>query len=142
MKTTSKTNLARPVRVAAVTVDPSGAAFGPRTEQRYEFIWIMDGDAVVDFDRMRFRAEAGSVMLRRPGVTDHYQWSQHQRTVHAYIHFDLEPALAAEFDWAAVPVKRVMPPNDIVRPLIGYIVGLDSQPEPARRSRWPRGARR
>jgi AraC family transcriptional regulator len=132
MKTLPKTDAKQPVRVAAVTVDPPGAAFGPRTEQCYEFIWIMDGDAVVDFGGQKFRAEAGSVLLRRPGVTDHYQWSQRQRTVHAYIHFELDPALAAEFDWAEVPAKRVMPPNDIVRPLIGYVVSLDSQPEPTR----------
>jgi AraC family transcriptional regulator len=132
MKHPPKTNPARPVRVAAVTVDAPGATFGPRTEQRYEFIWIMDGEAVIDFGSLRFQAEAGAVMLRQPGVTDHYQWSPRQRTAHAYIHFELDPALAAEFDWATVPVKRVMPPNDIVRPLIGYIVSQDSQPEPLR----------
>jgi AraC-like DNA-binding protein len=132
MKTTPKNSAKQPVQVAAVTVDPPGASFGPRTEADHEFIWIMDGEATVDFDRNRFRAEAGTVLLRRPGVTDHYQWSQHQRTAHAYIHFELDPALAAEFDWAAVPHRRLMPPNDIVRPLIGYIVSLDSQPEPAR----------
>jgi AraC-like DNA-binding protein len=118
--------------VAAVTVDPPGASFGPRTEQCYEFIWIMEGEATVDFDRQKFHAEAGTVLLRRPGVTDHYQWSPRQRTVHAYVHFELDLALAAEVDWAAVPFKRLMPPNDIVRPLIGYIVSLDSQPEPVR----------
>jgi AraC-like DNA-binding protein len=121
-----------PVHVAAVTVEPPGASFGPRTAQCHEFIWIMEGDAVIDFDRQKFRAEAGTVLLRMPGVTDHYQWSQRLRTAHAYIHFNLDPALAAEFDWATVPFQRVLPPNDIVRPLIGYIVSLDTQPEPAR----------
>ena len=65
MKALSKTTVKQPVRVAAVTVDPPGATFGPRTEQRYEFIWIMDGEAIVDFGSQRFRAEAGAVLLRR-----------------------------------------------------------------------------
>jgi AraC-like DNA-binding protein len=132
MNTLQKTPSQGTVRVAAVTVDPPGAVSGPGTEGHCAFIWIMDGDAVVDFDRQRFRAEAGTVLLRPAGVCDRYHWSPRQRTAHAYIHFDLDPELAAEFDWAAVPFKQVMPANDIVRPLIGYIVSLDSQPEPTR----------
>jgi AraC-like DNA-binding protein len=118
------------VKTAAITVDRPGATYGPRTMVHYEFIWIMDGEATIHFGRQKIHARSGTVLLRQPGVRDYYQWSTKSRTTHAYIHFDLDRRREAEFSWPSVPTHRVVPEYDILRPLMGFIVGLGALPEP------------
>jgi AraC-like DNA-binding protein len=93
--------------------------------QDYEFIWILEGSAVIHFGRNKIYAKAGTVLLRRPGVTDYYEWSTLQRTVHAYIHFQLDKDRVDHLTKLKVPTVRVMPPNDIIRPLFGYLLNLE-----------------
>src|SRR5579872_4621922 len=83
------------VLVSGITVDPPGATYGPRVKKNNEFIWVMEGEVTAYFDRQVIKAEAGSVLLRRAGVKDYYEWSPKHRTVHAYIHFDLDPSRKA-----------------------------------------------
>jgi len=120
------------VLISGITIDPPGATYGPRIQNHYEFIWIMEGEATAYLDRQVIRAEAGCVLLRRPGVKDYYEWSSKRRTVHAYIHFDLDPKRRALLSKSSVPLFRNMPPNDILRPLFGYLLSLDEKREPLR----------
>jgi AraC-like DNA-binding protein len=116
--------------VSGITVDPPGTNFGPRKIYHYEFIWIMEGEAVITFDQQVIKAQEGTVLLRRSGVKDYYEWSPTKHTVHAYVHFDLDPPRRALASKVWVPSFRVLPPNDIFRPLFGYLLGLEEKKEP------------
>ncbi len=120
------------VLVTGITIDPPGATFGPRVQRNYEFIWVMEGEATVYFDNKVIKAEAGTVLLRRPGVKDYYEWSPKHRTVHAYIHFDTDPQHQKILSRSSVPSFRKLPPNDVLRPLLGYLLELDGLKEPNR----------
>jgi AraC family transcriptional regulator len=116
--------------VAGITVDPPGTNFGPRQLFHYEFVWIMEGEATVTFDKQVIKAPEGSVLLRRSGVADYYEWSTTKHTVHAYVHFDLDPKRRAMVSKNWIPSSRILPPNDIFRPLFGYLLGLEEKKEP------------
>jgi AraC family transcriptional regulator len=118
--------------VAGITVDPPGAVFGPRQIYHYEFIWIMEGEATIHFDKQVIRAREGTVLLRRSGVRDYYEWSATKHTIHAYVHFDLDQKRETLVSKVWVPSFRVFPPNDIFRPLFGYLLGLEEKKEPLR----------
>ena len=120
------------VLVAGVTIDPPGATYGPRTRQNYEFIWIMEGEATAQYDRKVIEAGEGTLLLRRAGVSDYYEWSPKRRTVHAYVHFDLDAKRKKILSASSVPSHRLMPPNDILRPLFSYLLNLDAKKEPRR----------
>lgn len=113
--------------VAGITVDPPGATYGPRLLDHYEFIWIMEGDATIHFDKQVIKAPEGTVLLRRSGVKDYYEWSATKHTVHAFVHFDLDPKRRALVSKSWVPSFRVFPPNDIFRPLFGYLLNLEEK---------------
>lgn len=115
-----------------MTIDPAGATYGPRVQNHYEFIWIMEGRAKATYDRDVLPAREGSILFRRPGVKDYYEWAPDQRTVHAFVHFDLEARRRIQAASPAVPALREMPPNDIFRPLFGYLLSLNDLPEPSR----------
>lgn len=115
---------------AGVTVDPPGSTYGPRKQNHYEFIWIIEGEATAYFGRQIIRAEAGTILLRAPDVKDYYEWSPQRRTVHAYIHFDLDPKRRTKISKPGVPFSRAMPPNDVFRPLFSYFLGLNEKAGP------------
>src|SRR5579871_5466277 len=104
-----------------ITIDPPGAVYGPRKLTLYEFVWIMEGEATIHFDRQVIQAKEGMVLFRRAGVQDYYEWSTTRRTVHAYVHFDLNDARRAMIK-NSLPAYRVFEPNDIFRPLFGYLL--------------------
>lgn len=118
------------VLTAGITIDPPGATYGPRLARHYEFIWLMEGEASIHFDKRNIRAETGMVLFRGPGVRDYYEWSARRRTVHAYIHFDLD--LKRRKSLSRVPPVQKLPPNDILRPLFGYLLDLEQRKEPLR----------
>ena len=120
------------VLAAGITVDPPGATYGPRTRRHYEWIWMMEGEARAHFDGEIHLAPPGSVMLREPGVSDYYEWSPGGRTVHAWVHFDLDPARRRQVAKAQLPKVFLLPPNDILRPLLGYLLKLAELKEPQR----------
>jgi AraC family transcriptional regulator len=115
-----------------VTIDPPGATYGPRVQNHYEFIWVMEGEAKATFDRRMMELEEGCILLRRPGVKDYYEWSPRRRTVHAYVHFDLDPQRRSRVSKPFVPAFRKMPPNDILRPLFGFLLQVEGLREPQR----------
>jgi len=116
-----------------VTVYPPGATFGPRRMIDFEFVWIIEGGALVMYDETRIDAPAGTVLLCRPGITDRYDWSNQRKSVHAFFHFDIKPATG----WppqARWPCWRALGPDDILRPLFRYVLRLHAAPEPLRSS--------
>lgn len=115
-----------------VTIDPPGATYGPRVQNHYEIIWMMEGEAKATFDRKTIEVVEGSILLRYPGVKDYYEWSPKRRTVHAYVHFDLDPQRRARLSKPVVPASRKMPPNDILRPLFGFLLQAVGMVEPLR----------
>jgi AraC family transcriptional regulator len=118
--------------MTGVTIDPPGATYGPRVQNNYEFIWLMQGEAKVSFGNKTFAVEEGTILLRKPDVTDYYEWSPKRPTIHAYIHFDLDPQRKAKVSASSTPAFRKMPTNDILRPLFGYLLQLDEFQEPLR----------
>ena len=120
------------VLVTGVTIDPPGATYGPRLKKNHEFIWIMEGEVTATFGRQVIRAGAGTILLRRPKVRDYYEWSPRHRTVHAYVHFDLDAPLASLAAKPSVPSFRKLEPNNILAPLFGYLLEMDGKKEPFR----------
>lgn len=114
------------------TVYPPGSTFGPRRMADYEFVWIIEGNAIAQYDDQRMEAPSGSVLLCRPGMTDRYEWARDSRTIHAFIHFDFKPPRTGWPEIASWPLIRNMPVDDVIRPLFRYVLALYPLPEPSR----------
>jgi AraC family transcriptional regulator len=117
---------------AGVAVYPPGATFGPRKMKDFEFVWIIEGDAVAVYDERRIEAPAGTILLCRPGMTDAYEWARKRPTIHAFFHFDLGPTPG---HWPPVdswPLAHRLAHDDILRPLFRYVLRLHALPEPMR----------
>ncbi|MEI6083077.1 MAG: AraC family transcriptional regulator [Verrucomicrobiota bacterium] len=115
-----------------VAAYPPGATFGPRQLPDYEFVWIMEGDAVAHFNTERLSAPAGTILLAQPGMTDSYDWAERCRTVHAFFHFQFA---APPLPWPAPatwPLTQGVPADDVLRPLFRYVLATLNQPEPLR----------
>jgi len=127
-------NDGRDIRIltTGTVIDPPGATYGPRLPDRYEFIWVMEGEGTITFGPKTFKAEAGTLLLRGPGVRDYYEWSPKRRTIHAYLQLTLGPEHRRWVDRSRVPAARKMPPNDILRPLFSYVMNLERTKEPTR----------
>lgn len=113
---------------SGLAVYPPGATFGPRTLRDFEFVWIIDGDVEWEVDGQRVPAPPGTVMLARPGQRDGFRWDPLHRTRHGFFHFTLHQhgaTLPAQSTW---PLSRLLPENDILRPLfhhLGWLLGRD-----------------
>ena len=107
---------------------PPGASFGPRMPQDYEFVWIIEGSAEYRRgDQPVVAAPSGSLLLCHPGITDRFQWDPHQRTRHGYFHFQVE---AVPDVWSCPeqwPIVRLLPENDVVRPLFRHLLAARRQ---------------
>jgi AraC-like DNA-binding protein len=89
---------------------PAGATFGPRHLGTYEFVWLMEGNAVYRRGDESIDAPEGSFVLCRPGVVDAFRWDSHRRTHHAYFHFLLHGTPPTEWpapdDWPLVRLPQ------------------------------------
>jgi len=117
---------------AGVAVYPPGATFGPRKLKDFEFVWIIEGSAVAQYDDQRIDAPAGTMLLCRPGMTDTYEWSKKRRSIHAFFHFEFGRAPAGWPPLDAWPLSHRLAEDDILRPLFRYMLRLHPQPEPLR----------
>lgn len=97
-----------------LAVYPAGSSFGPRTLVDWEFVWIVDGDAVFISDGREHAAPAGTVILARPGMTDGYRWDARRGSRHGYVHFTLDAAGAAIPPAAAWPLMRRLGADSVV----------------------------
>lgn len=116
-----------------VATYPPGATFGPRRLREWEFVWMIESDAVYaraqDSHAARVPAPAGSVLLCRPSdepageVVDSFVWDARHRTRHAYFHFGLRHLPGA--DWptlSAWPVVRAASPDDLLLTLFRHVL--------------------
>lgn len=90
------------VTARGIAVYPAGATYGPRYLWDYELVWMMEGDAVYEWEDERLNAPEGSILLCRPGVTDRFVWDKRRRTRHGFCHFSiasLSPGFPPESDW-------------------------------------------
>lgn len=117
---------------ANVVVYPPGASLARRHGLDFEFVWIMEGASVAYFDDQRLEAPPDTLLLRRPGVYDRYDWAREHRTVHAYFHFACRIPRAG---WPPVerwPMAQRAHGDDILRPLFRYILNAHLMAEPLR----------
>ncbi len=115
---------------AGISVYPPGATFGPRLLHDFEFVWIIDGHAKASFDGRNIDAPAGTVLLGRPGMTDRYDWDSTRRTMQAFFHFSFDysdPGWPPLNEW---PLNRTMTPEDILRPMFRYVIGMAQNQKP------------
>ncbi len=113
-----------------VVTYPPGASFGPRRMRDYEFVWIMEGSAEYRWEEQTVLAPPGSIVLCRPGTSDFFQWDRHTRTRHAYFHFSITTTLP---DWPMLedwPLVRIMPSEDILRPLFRHLLTWAGRGDP------------
>ncbi len=112
-----------------VAAYPPGATYGPRLLRDYEFVWMVGGDAEYRRGETAHAAPAGSVILCRPGETDYFQWDRRRRTRHGYFHFQIE---SFPDNWPLPdewPVVRLLPPEDILRPLFRHLLTWQGREE-------------
>lgn len=109
-----------------VATYPAGASFGPRAMRDWEFVWIVEGDAVYRREEKaasrETKAPAGSIVLCRPHATDSFQWDEKRRTRHAFFHFRVHALPAFWPDAALWPLVRTPPEGDILRPLFRHVL--------------------
>ena len=114
-----------------MAVYPPGAGFGPRRMRDFEFVWMVEGDAVYLRDGERTDAPRGSIVLCRPGAVDGFEWDRRTRTRHAYFHFQVH---AVPRDWppqSLWPLVRRPPDDDILRPMFRHILAGFGKAPPA-----------
>jgi len=120
------------VSIASIVVYPPGATLGRRRTVDYEFVWIIEGPSVAYFDERRIEAPPGTVLLRRPGMTDRYDWSPTRPTVHAFMHFLCNVPAHGWPAPASWPVAQTAHGDDVLRPLFRYVMNAHLLAEPLR----------
>ncbi len=104
-----------------VATYPAGASFGPRRMGNFEWVWLIDGQALYTHNRAAHAAPEGSLVLCRPG-TDFFRWDERERTRHAFFHFELH---AHPDDWPRLelwPFVRTPDEGDTLRPLFRHVL--------------------
>ena len=115
---------------SGLAIYPPGATFGPRTLGDFEFVWIIEGAVEWEVDGQRIPTPPGTVMLARPGFRDGYRWDPRHRTKHGFFHFQIHPHGATLPPQSGWPLTRLLPENDIIRPLfhhLGWLLGRDDE---------------
>ncbi len=113
-------------------VYPPGATFGPRRLDDFEFVWIVEGRAVAHYNGQRIEAPENTVLLPRPGMIDRYEWDTRRRTVHAFFHFNFTVPSRGWPPLRQWPLSRLMPQDDILRPLFRFALNASTMSAPAR----------
>jgi len=113
--------------LSSVATYPPGASFGPRQLRDWEFVWLIEGDAVYHRAGVDYPAREGSIVLCRPNATDGFTWDGHRRTRHGFFHFSI---VRTPTSWPAQdlwPVVRHAENNDLLRPLFNHILTWDAR---------------
>jgi AraC family transcriptional regulator len=114
----------------AIAVYPPGSTWGPRTLHDFEFVWILEGEAVWTCNGVRHAAPPGTLILARPGTREHYRWDPSHQTRHAYVHFSIERGLERLPVVDTWPWARELPDGDILRPLFRHLLWALHHPGP------------
>lgn len=113
-----------------VATYPPGASFGPRVMRDWEFVWMIEGDAVYARGKDETAAGEGSIVLCRPGVTDFFRWDARRRTRHGYFHFGVQNLLGDWPDAQTWPIARLPQEDDLLRPLFRHLLAWDGTRNP------------
>jgi AraC-like DNA-binding protein len=116
-----------------VAVYPPGATFGPRHLRDWEFVWLIEGDALYYHNDQTVATPEGSIVLCRPPGVDSFRWDVARRTRHAYFHFDLSGPLPPSWpcveDW---PLARTPGEGmELLHTLFQHQLTWDGSGEPA-----------
>jgi AraC family transcriptional regulator len=115
-----------------VATYPAGATFGPRRLRDWEFVWLIEGDAVYRWNDVTVDAPQGSVVLCRPEATDSFLWDPVRRTRHAYFHFLPIGPLPAEWpaphDWPLV--RYPTDDSDLLHSLFRHLIAWNERGDP------------
>jgi AraC-like DNA-binding protein len=106
-----------------VATYPPGASFGPRVLTDWEFIWLIEGNAVYTHEGQALDVPQDSVILCRPGRSEHFQWDPVRRTRHAYLHFSVQDpyeCLPPEASWPLV--RPLWSSDDLMATLFRHIL--------------------
>ena len=124
------------VRVTAapnVAVYPPGARFGPRDMREWEFVWLLEGDAIYRWKDAQNNGEievsCGHLLLCRPGTRDEFEWDKVSRTRHGFFHFALQSVPDAWSNASTWLHRRTLGEDDICAQLCRHILtwsGRDS----------------
>ncbi|MEO6873273.1 MAG: AraC family transcriptional regulator, partial [Opitutaceae bacterium] len=98
------------VQFGDVVYEPGGTC-GPRVQQDYQLVVLVEGDARVDVEGREIRVAAGQVGFFHPGRKEFFKLSAHRKTHHTWcaVHPSLVPAELAEVCGRApdvLPVTR------------------------------------
>lgn len=111
-----------------LAVRPTGAGWGPRQLKHFVFMWIHEGHSQWIVDGRPHRLVPGAIALGRPGMRDELRWDPSGSSSHGYVGFTLRNAgpLPPADTW---PLLRVLPRDDVVRPLLRHAAWLtDARP--------------
>ena len=114
-------SFSRPLHSSVATYPP-GATFGPRQMTEWEFVWMMEGDAIYHRSGEKFAAREGAIVLCQPNTTDGFTWDVRRRTRHGFFHFQLGRTPVAWQAPASWPVVRDVESGDVLRPLFNHIL--------------------
>lgn len=107
---------------------PPGAVFGPRTLHNCEFVWLLEGSAEWDWQRGsstgRVTLRPGMLALATSGMHDRLHWDPERPSRHAYVHFDVTAADAAEVGHQAWPTVRDLTEVGVLGSLCDYLIEL------------------
>ena len=92
-------------------VDPPGETFGPRKQWSYEFIWMRSGFMTARINMQKVKGIPGTLLLVPPGVTDTYNYSKTERSIHSFIHFNLRLPHQGWPSPPSWPLFRHLPPE-------------------------------
>ena len=98
---------------------PPGASFGPRSMMDWEFVWLIQGEALYRWGESEVAAAEGSIVLCRPGATDFFQWDRKHRTRHGFFHFGMAHRPVGWEEW---PLVRQTAEGDILPPLFRHLL--------------------
>jgi len=103
-------------------VTAPGQSTVPCKEQHFSFSWIHYGSCICRTRGKNYRASRGDVLLFQPDQAFTLDYDPILSTSGSYFRFGLS-AIPGDWpkqkDW---PFKRKMPPNDILRPLLEYVL--------------------
>lgn len=117
------------VRVTAapnIAVYPPGARFGPREMRDWEFVWILEGEALYRWQdpdgAHEIRVPGEHLLLCQPDTRDEFIWDAGNRTRHGFFHFALQSAPDAWRDTRDWPRLRALGEDDIAASLCRHLL--------------------
>ena len=109
-----------------VAVYPPGARFGPRLSHDWEFVWLLEGDAIYRWSDANGGGEievpTGDLLLCRPDTRDEFEWDKTNRTRHGFFHFALNDTPANWSNAATWLHRRALNEDDICAELCRHLL--------------------